>query len=427
MDPDSRTSILLIVLLFLVSMFMALTETAISSVSKNRMKVAAERGDGRAKRVLYILEHFDDAITTLLICTNIAHIAAAGTAAALANRLFGLSAVTASTFIMTVAMFFLGEMLPKSIGKKANEACSLAVSGILFVLMKVFWPFSKALTGIANLFGKLFRGEEESTVTEDELYDIIDDMAEEGSIAEEQGELISSALQFGDLTANAILTPRVDVEAIDINMPPKQVLSFIREQNHSRLLVYEQTIDHVIGVLQIRKYLKEYLRTGRLPVLSRMVDPVYYAYQNTEIRELLQEMSKHKMNIAVITDSYGGTLGIVTVEDILEEIVGEIWDEDDEIEEPIVKISDNVYLSDGDQTVLAVFDFMGYEEKDPEAEERFTNQHVADWVLEELGAIPENGDGFCFERLRVTVELVERNRIYKVRFEVLPDEKEDES
>ncbi|MBR4767460.1 MAG: HlyC/CorC family transporter [Lachnospiraceae bacterium] len=427
MDPDSRSYLILIAFMFLISMFAALAETAIASVNKTRVKVQADRGDKRAKRVLSILEHFDDAITTLLVVTNIAHLTAASASAALTNRLFGIGAITLSTFVMTFLMFFLGEMLPKSIGKKASFACSLGVSFPLFILMKIFWPISKLLSLVAKGASKLFRGEEESTVTEDELYDIIDDMAEEGAIDEDQGELISSALQFGDVTASSILTPRVDVEALDIATDRKEALAFIQKQTHSRLLVYEKSIDHVVGVLQIRKYLKKYIRTGRIPALKPLLDDVYYAYQGTEIRELLQEMSKRKLNMAVITDSYGGTLGIVTVEDIVEEIVGEIWDEDDVIKEPIVELSDNTYLANGDETVLDVFDFIGYEERVDEAEDRFVNLLVSDWVSEALEKIPENGDSFRYDTLNVTVEKVEHNRVLQVRFEVLPEEKEEES
>ncbi|MBO4412255.1 MAG: DUF21 domain-containing protein, partial [Lachnospiraceae bacterium] len=279
MDPDSRWSIILIVLSFIASQYFALTETAISSVSKNRMKVAEERGDIRAKRVLRVLDSFDEAITTLLVGTNIAHILAASLVTVLVTRAFGLSAVTLSTFLVTLVMFFLAEMLPKSIGKKANEVCSLACSGLLLVFMKIFWPVSKLLSLIGNLTSRLSKGEEEQTVTEDELYDIIEDMAEEGSIDEEQSELISSALQFADVTASSILTPRVDVSAFDVSDPPEEIFAFVKSQTHSRVLAYEKTVDSVAGVLQIRKYLKEYLKTQVLPDVRKLLDPVYFAPQ----------------------------------------------------------------------------------------------------------------------------------------------------
>lgn len=416
-------SILIVILLFAASAFFALAETAVSSVSHNRMKVSAERGDQRAKRVLYILDHFEDAITTLLICTNIAHIAAASVATVYVTRKWGLSAVTASTFIMTLLMFFLGEMLPKSIGKKTAEKSSEACSGVLTVLMKVCYPLSRVLSGIGSLTTKAIESEEEASVTKDELYDIIEDMAEDGAIDEEQSELISSTLQFGDVTVSSILTPRVDLSGVELHTSPEELLNYVREQTHSRILVYERTIDNVVGVLQIRKFLKQYIAEGRIPVLSELMDPVYFAHQSTEIDELLTAMSKNKLNMAVIMDSYGGTLGVVTVEDILEEIVGEIWDEDDVIKEPIVALSDEVYSVSGDETVLDTFDFIGFEEPDPDNEERFTNLLMADWTYEQFDEIPKRGDSFEYADMRFTISEMTHNRI--IRMNVTVQKKEE--
>ena len=422
MDPNSRSSVLLVIFLFIASAYFALTETALASVSRTRIKIRADKDDAQAKKALYVLNHFDDAITTLLILTNIAHIGAASVVTVLVTRKWGLSAVTLSTFLMTLAMFFLGEMLPKSIGKKRSEPVTLSCSGLLVVLMKICTPLTKVLSGIGKLTLKLTRGDEGYSVTEEELYDIIEDMAEEGSLDEEQGELISSALQFGEVTASSILTPRVDVAAVNINDSPEEILAFLKTQTHSRILVYEKTVDNVIGVLQIRKFFKHYVAEREIPDIRPLLDGVYYAHQSTEIDELLREMSKNKLNMCVITDSYGGTLGVVTVEDILEEIVGEIWDEDDEIKEPIVKLTESAFLVDGDETVLDTFDFIGFDEPDPEEEDRFTNLLMADWVCEQFPHIPAKGDAFDYHNLRVTVEEAAHNRIYRVRVEVLEEE-----
>ena len=427
MDPDSRLSIAVVIFLFIASAYFALTETAVASVSRMKIRVRADKGDARAERTLYVLDHFDDAITTLLICTNIAHIAAASVVTVLVTRKWGLSAVTISTFAVTLAMFFLGEMLPKSIGKKASEKSSLACSGLLCVLMKLLWPLTRVLTWIGNCTLKLVKSDDEYSVTEDELYDIIEDMTEEGSIDEEQSELISSAIQFADVTVSSILTPRVDVAAVDIDESPEEILKFIQSQNHSRILVYEKTIDNIIGVLQIRKFLKLYVNTRKIPEVRPLMDEVYYTHQSMQIDELLQEMSKRKLNMAVITDSYGGTLGIATVEDILEEIVGEIWDEDDVIREPIVKIAENSYLVSGDVTVLDTFDFIGVEEPDPENEDRFTNLLMADWFTEQFSHIPVHGDSFEYRNLKITVSEISHNRIYRLYVELLPEQSGEEA
>ena len=423
MDPDSRT-IIIVCLLFIVSAYCALTETAISSVSKTKIKVRADKGNGSAKKVLYVLDNFEDAITTLLICTNIAHIAAASVVTAAVTRRWGLSAVTASTFIMTLAMFLIGEMLPKSIGKKLSEKSSLACAGLLVVLMKVLRPLTAVLSGIGKLTLRIAGSKEEVSVTEDEIYDIIEDMTEEGSIDEEQSELISSALSFGDITVTSIMTPRVDVEGIDINMSREDILNEILRQNHSRLIVYDKTIDKVVGVLQIRRFLKSYISRQVIPDIRRMTDKVFFAHQSMPIDELFDNMTKNRFNIAVVLDGFGGTLGIVTIEDILEEIVGEIWDEDDEIREPIIKLSDDTVLASCDETVESVFDELDYEEEDESAEERFTNLLLCDFIYEQVGSIPKKGDSFEYKGLKIRVEEVDQNRVLTAKIVKLPKETE---
>ena len=423
MDPDSRT-IIIVCLLFIASAYCALTETAVSSVSRTKIKVRADKGNGSAKKVLYVLDNFEDAITTLLICTNIAHIAAASVVTAAVTRRWGLSAVTASTFIMTLAMFLIGEMLPKSIGKKLSEKSSLACAGLLVVLMKVLRPLTAVLSGIGKLTLRIAGSKEEVSVTEDEIYDIIEDMTEEGSIDEEQSELISSALSFGDITVTSIMTPRVDVEGIDINMSREDILNEILKQNHSRLIVYDKTIDKVVGVLQIRRFLKSYISRHIIPDIRRMTDKVFFAHQSMPIDELFDNMTENRFNIAVVLDGFGGTLGIVTIEDILEEIVGEIWDEDDEIREPIVKLSDDTVLASCDETVKSVFDELDYEEEDESAEERFTNLLLCDFIYEQVGSIPKKGDSFEYKGLKIRVEEVDQNRVLTAKIVKLPKETE---
>ena len=421
MDPDSR-SILIVILLFIASAYFALTETAIASVSRNRIKVRADKGTPGAKKVLYVLDNFEDAITTLLVCTNIAHIAAAAIVTAMVTRRWGLSAVTASTFITTLAMFFVGEMLPKSIGKKSSEKSSLACAGLLVVLMKITKPVTFLLSGIGKLALRLGGTDEEVSVTEDEIYDIIEDMTEEGSLDEEQKELISSALSFGDLTVASIMTPRVDVEGIDINTPSEKILENLLGQNHSRLIVYDGTVDNVVGVLQLRRFLKSYISRKTIPNIRRMTDKVYFAHQSMPIDELFDNMTTNKFNIAVVLDGFGGTLGIVTIEDIIEEIVGEIWDEDDEIKEPIVKLSADTVLASCDETVESAFTVLGYEEKDEDAEERFKNLLLCDFIFEKLGTVPKKGDSFEYNNLKIRVEEVDHNRVLTARI-VMTEEK----
>ena len=419
MDDGSKPPLLWVLFLLLGAAYCALTETALSSVSKNKIKVAAEHGKSNASRVLSILEHFDQAITTLLICTNIFHIATASVVTVYVTRRWGINAVSVSTIITTIAVFFAGEMLPKSIAKKIPEKVILPCSPILSLLMKIFTPFSKILSAIGNRAASHQNAETPVSVTEDELYDIIDDMAEEGTLDENQSDLLSSALEFGDVTAESILTPRVDIAAIDVDDPPEQVLEFIKKQTHSRIPVYEGSIDNIIGVLSIRKYLKIHLQTATMPDIRSTMDKVYYAHQSTEIHELLPEMSRRKLNMAVITDSYGGTLGIITVEDILEELVGEIWDESDVVREPIVRVSDDTVIADATESLSDVFGFIDFEDPNEDDKDE-ANMQIGEWVYEQFPNIPQKGDSFDYCNLRVSVEDIQHNRILKVRIVQLP-------
>ncbi len=422
MDDGSRLPWIIAALLLVCAAFFAVTETSMASASRSRIKASAERGDFRAKKTLYVLDNFDLAISTLLICTNIVHIAAASIVTLAVTRKWGVSAVSISTIITTVVVFFAGEMLPKSVAKKYSDTLALSCAPVLCFFMKLFAPLSKLLTWIGQAAAKLTPGDSQISVTEDELYDIIEDMTEEGSLDEDQGDLISSALQFGDVTVESVLTPRVDIVAININSSHAELLSLIKSTNHSRLPVYEGSIDNIIGVLQIRKYIKSYLRLGENLDIKPMLDEVLFVHQSTNIDELLPILSRRKLNIAVVTDNYGGTLGIVTVEDILEELVGEIWDEDDVIEEPMVEIGDGVYEVGADETVSDVFDQLGYE--DPENDEELVNTLMGEWAYEKFDTIPKPGDSFRYHQVLVTVKDMNHNRIMKLTVALLPAEEE---
>ena len=419
MDDGNRLPWIIAIILLFFAAFFAVAETALASASKNKIKAQLERGDYRAKKALFCLDHFEDAISTLLVCTNIVHISTAALVTVAVTRRWGLSAVSVSTLITTVVVFFAGEMLPKSIAKKYSEKLLLATAGILRFFMGALAPVSKLLSAIGKIFVK--EEDAEISVTEDELYDIIEDMAEEGSIDEEQGELISSAIQFGDVTVDSILTPRVDMVAIDVAANSKSVLELVKGTTHSRLPVYEGTIDNIIGVLHIRKFMKAYLKSKRIPKVRPLLDSVYFTPQTTRIDTLLPILSGKKQNMAVVTDSFGGTLGIVTVEDILEELVGEIWDEDDIVEEAIMSLGNNVYLVDAEETVGDLFDEIDFE--DPDEDERYTNLLVSDWVYEHFPEIPKVGDCFEYNGIKVTVSLMDHNRIVRVRV-VAPDKVE---
>ncbi len=340
------------------------------------------------------------------------------------TRRWGLSLVSISTILTTLVVFFAGEMLPKSLAKKFPERLARMCAGSLRVIMTILTPLSAVLTKIGQAAAKMTRGEPELSVTEDELYDIIEDMTEEGSLDEEQGELISSALQFGDLTVESVVTPRMDVAAIDVTMPGEAILEEIKATNHSRLPVFEGDIDHIIGILQIRKFIKAWLKDGSATDLRALLDEAFFIHQSTSLDELLSMMSKRRINMAVVTDNFGGTLGIVTVEDIVEEIVGEIWDEDDEIREAIVDLSGNACIVDADESVAELCDHLGYE--DPEENDELVDTLMGEWAYEMFDTVPKVGESFTYHGLRVTVSQMDHKRIMKLEVVRVPDSGEED-
>lgn len=425
MDDGSRLSLIVVILLIFIAAYFAVAETSFASVSRVKVRVRAERGEAKAITALKVLDNFDLAITSILIGTNIVHISAASIATLAVKRMFPTvpGAVTVSTFVMTLAVFFAGEMLPKSIAKRYCERFSLAVGGSLWAVMTVLRPLATLLTRFGNSAAKLFGAPEQVSVTEDEIYDIIEDMTEEGSLDSERGELISSALQFAETNVESILTSRVDVVALDIAEPPEEMLRIIREQTHSRLPVYEGSIDNIIGILSIRKFIKTYLRDKDKTDARELLDEPYFIHGSTSIDGLLPVMSKKRLNMAVVTDNYGGTLGIVTVEDILEELVGEIWDEDDVVEEPYVAVGENAWDCTAEMTVSDVFELL---ELDSEDDDEFTNKLLGEWAYEQFDRIPSVGDGFVYSNVAVTVSEMRNNRILRLRVCLTGNGGEDE-
>ena len=418
MDDGSILSVLIILALLLFADYFAVCETSFAAVSRIRLKTAMERGDRRANKAMYVCEHFDKAITTILIGTNIVHLSCASYVTVLVTRRWGLGAVTVSTFVTTLVVFFVGEMLPKSVAKKYSLRLALGTASSLVFFMHLLTPVSFVLTKIGEFASRLTKGDSEVSVTEDELYDIIENMTDEGDLDSEQGDLVHSALAFGDLTAESILTARVDMETIDVDDPLEEILAQVKASRHSRIPVYQDSVDNIIGVLQIRRFMREYLQKREKTDLRSLLDEPYFVHQSAKIDELLSVMSSKKINMTIVTDSYGGTVGIVTVEDILAELVGEIWDEDDEVVEPCVDHGDGSYSFDAGVDIEDAFEFMDYEDPD---ETDFDHKLLGEWAYEHFDAIPREGDSFLYNGLRVTVEKVQQRRIMKLHIQRLPE------
>ena len=411
MEEGSLLSWCIIILLLFAAAYFAVAETALASVSRIRLKTLMDRGDSRAKKAMAILDNFDQAITTILIGTNVTHLAAASMVTVIVRRDFGMGYVAVSTIITTVVVFFAAEMLPKSIGKKYAERFALGTAGSLSILMKLLTPLSAILSFIGTTVARFTHGDTEKTVTEDELYDIIENMKDEGELDAEKGELVHSALMFADVTVESVLTSRVDVAAINVADSQADILAKIKEEKHSRLPVYRDSIDNIIGILQIRKYIKAYLREGPELDITSLLDEAYFVHQSTNIDELLPAMSRHKMNMAIVTDNYGGTLGIVTVEDILEELVGDIWDEDDDVVESFRPLPDGSVEIDAETSIEDAFEYLHF--SDPEDTE-WNHKLMGEWAYEQFDLLPNEGDSFTYHGAKFTISRMSNHRILKI-------------
>ncbi len=419
MDEGSWLSIAALAFLLACAVYFAIAETAFAAASRPRIRARQEKGDIRAKKALWVLDNFDRAITTILIGTNIVHLSAAAIVTVLVTKRWGSGAVVWGTIVTTLVLFYAGEMLPKTIAKRYSERLCLRTGGSLCFFMRVFTPVSAALTAIGQAAAKLSKGDGEISVTEDELHDIIEDMTGAGTLDEEQGDLVQSALEFGDITVEHVLTARVDMAAIDASWPVDKITDFIRQQRHSRLPVYEGQIDNIIGILQIRKFIKAWLSQGKALSLRELLDAPYFVPATTNVDALLPEMSRNRLNIAIVTDAWGGTLGLVTVEDILEELVGEIWDEEDEVEEFFRDLGSGQYELDARLDVAEAFELLDF--KDPEDDEELVHKSLSEWTLEQFDLMPAQRDKFTYHELEFTISDVYQRRIRKLTARRIPE------
>ncbi len=419
MDEGSWLSIAALILLLIGAMYFAAAETAFAAVSRPKLHALLERGDPRARRSLWVLDRLDRAITTILIGTNIVHLSAAAIVTVQVSRRWGNGAVVWGTIGTTLILFYFGEMLPKSFAKRYSERLCLRAAGSLCFFMRVFAPLASLLAAVGQGAAKLTRGDGEVSVTEDELYDIIEDMTDAGTLDEDQGDLVQNALEFGDCTVEHVLTARVDMAAIDAAWPVEKITGFIREQRHSRLPVYDGTMDNIIGILQIRKYIKACLAQGNAVDLRALLDEPYFVPATTKVDDLLPEMSRQRLNIAIVTDAWGGTLGLVTVEDILEELVGEIWDEEDEVVDFFRPLGGGRYELDASLDVAEAFELLSFE--DPEDDEELVHKSLSEWTLEHFDLMPAQRDKFTYHGLEFTISDVFQHRIRKLTARLLPE------
>lgn len=405
-------------LLFFVALggFFAAAEISLASVNQARIKIRADKGDKRASKTLYLLHHFDGALSTILIGNNIAHVFTASFAALLVSKLWGSGALIYSTIVITIIVFFISEMLPKTLAKAYSESVSLLVSPLLYILTIIFKPISFVLTALGNFISRLFDDENKKTVTEEEFYNIIETIKNEDAMEDQKGRWVHTALNFGDKTVENILTVRTDIVAVDATDNPEEIFETIKNTKHSRIPVYEHSIDNVIGMLQIRRYLRASYQLGKAADIMDFLDPPFFVFSSTNIDDLLPEMSREKVNVGLVTNTFGGVVGLITVEDILEELVGEIWDEDDIAVDYFHEIGRGCFEVDASVNVGEVFERLGLDEHDLDD---IAHESMGTWVYESLGRIPSPGDKMQYLGMDIEISKMKNRRIMKL-FVCLP-------
>ena len=398
-------SIVAMVFCVIMSAYFGATETAFSSLNKTRLKALSEKGNKKADLALSLEEKYDKLISTILTGSNIVNITLASIGTLMFVKIMQGdqdAGATLSTVVVTVTVLIFGEITPKSIAKDNPEKFAMFSAPFLHALMVVLTPINFLFSQWKKLISKIFKVSEDTKMSQEELLLLVEEVQQEGSIDESEGELLKNAIEFRDQVAEDILTHRTDLEAVSVDTDKEEVARVFTQSRFSRLLVYEENIDNIVGVLNIKDF---YMNSGITDKpLQEVMTPPIFIHQSEKIRDLLNQLRAAKTHIAVVIDEYGGTLGIVTMEDILEELVGEIWDEHDEVQESFKMLSENTYLAD---CMVNLDEFADCFDVEIESE----SVSLGGWVMEQLGGIPEVGENFTYENLHITVTELDAHRV----------------
>ena len=412
--------ILVLVVLVLLSAFFSASETAISTVNRIRMRNYADEGNKKAQKVIHMADNYDRTLSTILVGNNIVNIAFASLSTMLFTNLFGVSGVGIATLVSTIVVLIFGEILPKSMAKEFSDTFTLTVAYPLYWIMLVLTPVVYIFIGIKKGIMRIFKPQKKQvSVTEQELKYIIEEIEDEGVLEKQESELVRSALDFDEITAEEILTPRVDVVSAEADASTETIKDLFIEEHYSRIPIYEDRIDNIIGVLYSKDFFTAYIKGTEFSIRD-MLQSVIFIPPSKKISELFSELQKSKSHLAVVTDQYGGNMGIVTLEDILEELVGEIWDEYDEDERDFVPLDENTFEISGDLRVSDLIEELKIEGLIIET----SSNTAGGWALESFGHIPTEGESFMNGILKVTVKEVSENRIIRLTVQVLPPQKE---
>lgn len=400
------TTILFMVLLVFMSAYFSATETAFSSLNKTRLKTQAEKGNKKAALVCRLAEQYDRLLSSILIGNNIVNIALSSISTIFFMNLYGDMGPTVSTVVITIVVLIFGEISPKSLAKDCPEQFAMLSAPILKALMWMLTPLNFLFTLWKKLLSRLFPVKDDRKMTQDELLMLVEEVKQDGTLNEDEGNLLRSAIEFTDQEAKDILTHRVDLEGVPMTAGKEEVASLFAETRFSRLLVYEETIDHIVGVIHQKDF---YTGTGitERSIQEIMTIPLFVP-ETIKISDVLKLLQKNKSHIAVISDEYGGTLGIVTMEDILEELVGEIWDEHEEIVATIEKIDENTYRVNCATDLEDLSELL-----DIDCDSDYTS--ISGWVMEQLEKVPAEGDRFSYGNWDITVTETDHRRVQEIQ------------
>ena len=414
MDTDGSIPLwplwLVFIALIIAGAYFAGAESSFSAVNRIRIKAKADEGNRRARSVLRVLDRFEKALTTLLVGNNITHIAAASVVTVIAARLFaprgvdvdGFAFASLCTVVGTAVIFLFSEMIPKSFANDRCESLSLATGRSLLFLMRVLTPLTAFFGLISKAASRLFAREKAPSITEDELIDIIDTVEEEGVVDEEQSDMLKSALEFGDTTVGDIMTMARDMETLDVTAPNEEIAAAVCRTLHSRLPVYAGSPDHIIGTLRIRRFLTAYRQNPRVKLRTLIAAP-YFVREDAKIDDVLDDMRQHKHHMAVVVDDAKKAVGLVTIEDMLEELVGEIFDEEDVVDRNFQSLGGDKYLVNTHMLVGNLYHRMGH----GNAPRSVAAKPLLSLMLERLGRLPGEEESFVYDDIEYTVDTVE--------------------
>lgn len=413
--------IIIILACFVFSAYFSATETAFTTVNKIRLKAKADDGDKKAKLILKLTDNYDKLLTTILIGNNIVNILASSLATIVfiqwCNGDQNLGS-TLSTIATTILVLIFGEITPKSLAKEFPEGFCRFSAPIINALSIIFTPLNFIFSLWKKLVNMIFRAKEDNTITDDELITMVEEAEHEGGINAQESDLIKSAITFNDLEAKDILIPRVDMVAIDCNSSLEEVENVFLETRYSRLPVYKETVDNIIGILHEKDFIKQ--RVDECFSIEKAAKPAIFVVASTKINVVLQLLQKNKSHMAIVSGEFGDVVGLITMEDILEELVGEIWDEHDEVQSEITQISDNEYKVLGSTSMNDLCDYFDLGDIETES------TTVGGWVMDMLGKVPNMGDEITYQRLQLSVVKTEFRRITELKVVILPEENEEE-